>query len=63
MVKIPVFHCQGGPGLIPGRGTKILQAVRRGQKKKKNGRQFPKRPYWDCFLEAVKATPSQENLG
>ena len=27
----------GGPGSIPGRGTKILHAARRGQKKKKKG--------------------------
>ena len=33
VVRIPCSHC-GGLGLIPGRGTKILQAAQHGQKKK-----------------------------
>ena len=40
VVRTQCFYCQG-PGLIPGRGTKILQATWRGQKggekKKKAG--------------------------
>ena len=34
VVRTRCFHCQG-PGLVPGRGTKIPRAVRRSQKKKK----------------------------
>ena len=34
-VRTRRFHC-GGLGSIPGRGTKILQAVQCGQKNKKN---------------------------
>ena len=34
VVRTPCFHC-GGRGSTPGRGTKIPQASRRGQKKKK----------------------------
>ena len=49
VVKIPVFHCQGGPGLIPGRGTKILQAVRRGQKKKKKWQAVSKKAILGLF--------------
>ena len=33
VVKTPCFHCCG-PGSIPGRGTKILQASRSSQKNK-----------------------------
>ena len=32
-----------GPGSIPGQGTKIPQAVSRGQKKKKKSRFYPER--------------------
>ena len=39
-VRIPDFHCHG-LGSIPGRGTKILQAAQRGQKKKKKKRKGP----------------------
>ena len=35
VVRAPCFHCEG-PGSIPGQGTKILQAARCGQKKKKS---------------------------
>ena len=35
MVRTLHFHCWG-PGSIPGQGTKIPQAARHGQKKKKN---------------------------
>ena len=35
VVKTLCFHCRGGTGSIPGRGTKIPQAARRGQKVKK----------------------------
>ena len=31
----------GGPGSIPGQGTKILQATRCGQKEKKKGEEIP----------------------
>lgn len=34
VVRTPCFHCQG-PGLNPGRGTKILQAVAWQRKKRK----------------------------
>ena len=34
VIRTQHFHCRG-PGLIPGWGTKIPQAVRRGQIKKK----------------------------
>ena len=33
MVRTQCFHC-GGPGSIPGQGTKIPQAVGCGQKQK-----------------------------
>ena len=36
VVKTPCFHCRGhGFDSIPGQGTKIPQAMQRGQKKKK----------------------------
>ena len=34
MVKTPHVHCRGC-GSIPGRGTKIMDPVQHGQKKKK----------------------------
>ena len=34
VVRTPRFHCRG-PGLLPGRATKIPKATWRGQKKKK----------------------------
>ena len=34
VIRTQHFHCQG-PGSIPGQGTKILQAMQRGKKKKK----------------------------
>ena len=33
VVRIWSFHCHG-PGLVPGRGTEIPQAMRHGQNKK-----------------------------
>ena len=35
VVWIRRFHCHG-PGSIPGQGTEISQAIRRGQKNKQN---------------------------
>ena len=35
VVRTRYFHCHG-LGSIPGQGTKILQAIQQGQKKKKN---------------------------
>ena len=37
MVRTLRFHCRG-QGSVPGRGTKILQAARHGQKKSKGTR-------------------------
>ena len=34
VIRTRHFHCQG-PGSVPGQGTKILQAMQRGKKKKK----------------------------
>ena len=34
VVRIPGFHCRD-LGSIPGQGTEIVQAARRGQKKEK----------------------------
>ena len=39
VVRTPRFHCQGCR-FDPGRGTKVLQAMRCGQKKKKEGNFF-----------------------
>ena len=39
VVRIWCFHCRG-PGLIPDRGTEILQATRHSQKKKKKAKKI-----------------------
>ena len=48
-ISLPVqglgcFHCRG-PGLIPGRGTRILQASQRGQKNQKQIMVYSYRSY------------------
>ena len=40
VVKTPRFHCRGGVGLIPGRGTKIPRAAWCGPKIEKIKKNF-----------------------